>query len=166
MSIINFIKVIFVSLIIVGFLHANELNELRILLGDENVIKKEEITKNQELQIVEIEKNQKNEISVDNSKMQYNSLLEAPQEYYTINITTTDGMNSAKKYLKNNNLDEADFYLYPFGPEMKSAKIIYGVFKSVDDAKDAMNKLPTIILENRPYIDNIKKHQKLFLKYN
>ena len=117
-------------------------------------------------QDIEIPKIQKNETTNENSKIQYNTLLEAPEDYYTINITTTDGINNAKKYLKNNNLDEADFYLYSFGPEMKSAKIIYGIFKSVDDAKDALNKLPINILENKPYVDNIKKHQKLFLKYN
>ena len=159
----NLIKVFFVCQILIGFLNANELNEIRILLGDEDVIKKEKIINYQNIEIPKI---QKNETTNENSKIQYNTLLEAPEDYYTINITTTEGINSAKKYLKNYNLDEADFYLYSFGPEMKSAKIIYGIFKSVDDAKDALNKLPTNILENRPYIDNIRKHQKLFLKYN
>ena len=159
----NLIKVFFVCQILIGFLHANELNELRMLLGDEDVMKKEKIINYHNIEIPKI---QENKTVNENSKIQYNTLLEAPEDYYTINITTTDGINSAKKYLKNNNLDETDFYLYSFGPEMKSAKIIYGIFKSVDDAKDALNKLPTNILENRPYIDNIKKHQKLFLNYN
>lgn len=163
MSIKNLIKTILICQILIGFLHANELNELRILLGDENVIKERKITENQALKIPIIKKN---EIINENSKLQYNNLLEAPKDYYTINITTIDGINSAKEYLKNNNLDEADFYLYSFGPEMKSAKIIYGIFKSVDDAKDALKQLPKNILENKPYIDNINKHQKLFLKYN
>ncbi len=163
MSIKNLIKVIFIYEIFINFLNANELAELRILLGDENVIKKEEIIKYEEEKNSKI---QRDKINISSSKMEYNRLLEAPEEYYTINITTADGINSAKKYLKNNNLDESEFYLYTFGPEMKSIKIIYGIFKSVDDAKISLNKLPANILENRPYIDNIKKHQKLFLKYN
>ena len=32
---------------------------------------------------------------------------------------------------------------------MKSAKIIYGISKSLDDAKDVLTKLPKNILENR-----------------
>jgi adhesin transport system outer membrane protein len=142
-------------------LHGSNLNELRILLGEESVVKKERIIKIQEP--IEINDSIKEETS---SKISYNSLLDAPSEYYTINITTTNGIQAARDYLSSNNFDFSDVYLYEFGPEKKSTKIIYGIFSTVDEAKEALNKLPKSIIKNKPYIDSIKKHQKLFLKYN
>ena len=44
--------------------------------------------------------------------------------------------------------------------------VIYGIFKSIDEAKVAMSKLPSSVIANKPYIDNIAKHQKLYAKYN
>ena len=96
----------------------------------------------------------------------YNSFLDAPADYYTINITTTNGINDAKNYVSSNNMDSSSSYVYPFGPEMKSAKVIYGTFKSVKDAQEAMNKLPASVIANKPYIDNVSKHQKLYDKYH
>ena len=49
---------------------------------------------------------------------------------------------------------------------MKSAKVIYGIFKSVKEANIAMESLPASVKANKPYIDNILKHQKLYAKYN
>jgi len=49
---------------------------------------------------------------------------------------------------------------------MKSAKVIYGTFKSVKEANEAISNLPSSVIANKPYIDNISKHQKLYTKYN
>lgn len=158
-------KLIYIILffgIAINYLYANDLMKLRSILGEEDIIQNEEITKNEEKNTT-IKKYQS---EYKKTEINYNILLEAPSNYYTINISTTNGILEAKNYLRNNNVNESNFYLYLFGPEMKNAKIIYGVFKSVDEAKEAMNKLPNSILENRPYVDNISKHQKLFLKYN
>ncbi len=94
------------------------------------------------------------------------AFLEVPDSYYTINITTTNGTSGAKNYISENNLDASNTYVYPFGPQMKSAKVIYGIFKSVKEAKVAIDKLPASVIANKPYIDNIGKHQKLHDKYN
>lgn len=157
------INIIFIFNILISYLYATNLMELRSILGEEETQERKEIIENTKPQILPVQ--QKKEVN-KKSEITYNSLLDAPSNYYTINITTTNGINEAKKYLRNNNIEETDFYLYSFGPEMKNAKIIYGAFKSVDEANDALKKLPSTILENKPYIDNIKKHQKLFLKYN
>ena len=156
------INIIFIFNILISYLYATDLMELRNILGEE-VQEQEEIIENIKSQTSPIIQNK--EVNKE-TEVVYNSLLDAPSDYYTINITTTDGISEAKKYLKNNNIEETNYYLYPFGPEMKSAKIIYGVFKSVEEANKALKKLPAVILENKPYVDNIKKHQKLFLKYN
>ena len=92
--------------------------------------------------------------------------LDAPEAYYTINITTTNGVEEANSYVSSNSLESANSYVYPFGPEMKSAKVIYGIFKSVKEANEAIKNLPSSVIANKPYIDNIAKHQKLYAKYN
>lgn len=98
-------------------------------------------------------------------KSEYSSFLDAPADYYTINITTTNGLDAAKKYVSSNNLG-TDAYTYSFDPQMKSAKVIYGTFKSMKDAQEAMDNLPASVIANKPYIDKISKHQKLYSKYN
>jgi adhesin transport system outer membrane protein len=99
-------------------------------------------------------------------KSENNSFLEAPADYYTINITTTNGLDAAKNYVSSNNLDASNVYVYPFGVDMKNAKVIYGTFKSFKEASEAMDKLPSSIIANKPYVDNISKHQKLYAKYH
>ena len=94
------------------------------------------------------------------------SFLDAPETYYTINITTTNGVEEANSYVSSNSLESANSYVYPFGPEMKSAKVIYGIFKSVKEANEAIKNLPSSVIANKPYIDNIAKHQNLYAKYN
>ena len=49
---------------------------------------------------------------------------------------------------------------------MKSAKVIYGIFESIDEAKAAISNLPATVKANQPYVDTIAKHQKLYSKYN
>ncbi|QKF76373.1 TolC family protein [Arcobacter defluvii] len=132
----------------------NESSDLKALLGDEPT----EIKKAEPLVAP-------TKMPIEN-KSEYATFLEAPAEYYTINITTTEGLENAKEYVSANGLDKNSSYTYPFGPEMKSAKVIYGIFKSVKDANIAMENLPTSIRVNKPYIDNISKHQKLYSKYN
>ena len=132
-------------------------NELKALLGDEPTTVKDEL---KEDLIVE----EKEVLGTQNSE--YKSFLEAPEGYYTINITTTEGLDSAKRFVNTNSLSSNDSYVYPFGPEMKSAKVIYGIFKSVKEASLALENLPSSVKANKPYIDNILKHQKLYFKYN
>ena len=131
----------------------NTSSDLRALLGDEPTAVKKEITKEQ---VVPIAKEASSEMK--------GSFLDAPEGYYTINITTTNGLDAANAYASENNLEDAS--TYSFGPEMKSAKVIYGIFKSVEDAKVAISNLPAAVKSNQPYVDKIVKHQKLYSKYN
>lgn len=128
-------------------------NELRALLGEEPEPIKEEKAKERVVPsslplVAETPK----------------SFLDASSSAYTINVATTNGIDAAKKYVMENNLEKAS--TYSFGPEMKSAKVIYGVYDSVDEAKAAMSKLPSSVLANKPYVDTVLKHQKLYAKYN
>lgn len=164
MYIRKLLKLVITIVMLNGFLFANDLNELRAILGDESAINKKNDTEVKNQTNIDNE-SEKEEIS-STSDISYNSLLDAPSDYYTINITTTDGIEAAKNYLLINNFDNSGIYIYKFGPEMRSVKIIYGIFKSTNEAKKAMEKLPNSIIKNKPYVDNINKHQKLYLKYN
>lgn len=132
----------------------DNLLELRILLGEE---KKETPPERIIEQVIPDEKE-------FNYSQHMQSFLEAPSDYYTINIATTIGLDAANTYVINNSLSNTS--TYSFGPKMESAKVIYGIFESVKEAKEAMDELPTLVKENKPYVDNILKHQNLYLKYN
>ena len=136
-------------------------SELGALFGNEKTVTKEEKKVATPSKIVKEEKVVKTEMKSEN-----NSFLEAPADYYTINITTTNGLDAAKNYVSSNNLDASNVYVYPFGVDMKNAKVIYGTFKSFKEASDAMDKLPSSVIANKPYVDNISKHQKLYAKYH
>lgn len=133
-------------------------SDLRALLGDDTAVAKE--------QKPVVNSMPKAEVIKTKVASEYSSFLDAPASYYTINITTTDGVDAAKNYISSTNLDKNNSYVYQFGPEMKSAKVIYGTFKSINEANEAMSKLPSSVIANKPYIDNISKHQKLYAKYN
>lgn len=99
------------------------------------------------------------------STSEYKTFLEAPRNYYTINIATKNGMAAASKYISDNNLGD-NAYAFEFGPNMKSSKILYGVYSSIKEARDAMKLLDSKVLASKPYVDNISKHQALYAKYN
>ena len=96
---------------------------------------------------------------------EYKSFLEAPKNYFTINLATKNGMAAASEFIKTNNLND-NAYAFEFGKNRKSAKILYGVYASIKEAKEAMRNLSSSVLESKPYIDNISKHQALYSKYN
>lgn len=138
--------------------------ELGAMFGDEKPVVKE--NKKVDSKVADLLLAPENEKVVKPEiKSEYSSFLDAPADYYTINITTTNGLDAAKKYVSSNNLG-TDAYTYSFDPQMKSAKVIYGTFKSMKDAQEAMDNLPASVIANKPYIDKISKHQKLYSKYN
>lgn len=100
------------------------------------------------------------------SYQSYSSFLDAPDGYYTLNITTTEGLNAANSFVSSNGLDRDKSYTFSFGPSMQSAKVLYGIFKSVKDANIAMDSLPASVKAHKPFVDNITKHKKLYNKYH
>lgn len=136
-------------------------DELKALLGDEGVNAAKPVQAIEEAQTT-VEPI----VLPADSNMAYTSFLDAPKSYYTLNVTTTKGLNAANEFVSGNGLDKMNSFTYEFGPNMQSAKVIYGIFESVKDAKAAMNSLPASVLSHKPYIDNISKHQKLYAKYH
>lgn len=146
--------------------------ELSALLGDEGVSQTtvESTTESMPVAQEQVSSNEEADVSIETTDSsdyaEYTSFLDAPEKYYTLNITTTKGLAKANEYIVNNTLNQGEAFTYEFGPGMKSAKVIYGIFSSVKEAKEAMSLLPKAIKAGKPYIDNISKHQKLYRKYH
>lgn len=142
----------------------NNLNvseELTALLGDEEAKnslenKKEDVVVNENT----------DDITEERKDSNISELLNSSEKTFTINITTTKGLNAAKNYVQSNGLDSSKAYIYEFGPSMKSTKVIYGIFNSSKEAKAALSSLPKSVLKGNPYIDNVSKHQKVYKKYH
>jgi len=103
---------------------------------------------------------------IENPTKEYKSFLDAPKDFYTINLATIEDMEKAKKFIAENNLQNNTF-TFEFGQDRKRVKVIYGAFDSKKVAMAQLRNLdPSLVLLNKPYVDNISKHQKLYLKYN
>ena len=108
--------------------------------------------------------------SLDESEFEDNNsnllFLDASPESFTINITTTNGLLKANEFVSNHELNSIEAFTYGFGKDMKSAKVIYGIYSSVKEAKEVINSFSEDLKKGKPYIDNISKHQKLYRKYH
>ncbi|WP_108064162.1 TolC family protein [Poseidonibacter lekithochrous] len=147
-------------------------DELSALLGDDLAMKsKKEEVEEAELELDEsteevVEEELIADSSMESSTSEEPAFLTVSSENYTINIATTNGLSQAKNYVNERGLDEGSSFTYEFGPEMKSAKVLYGIFTSIKEAKIALSNLPEAIKAGGPYIDNVDKHQKLYAKYH
>ena len=139
----------------------NTSDELNILLGDDiaQTVSENKLAVNAQTVEAVI-------IPSDEKLVEYLSFLDASPKAYTVNITTTKGLLKANEFVSSKGLDSAQAYTYAFGPGMKSAKVIYGTFNSVKEAKAAIANFSEEIKARKPYIDNISKHQKLYKKYH
>ena len=129
-------------------------NELDLLLGDESA---------ETVKEVPVARSTNNKSISKNEELEF---LNALPTKFTINIATTQGLSKANSFISRKGLDSTKAFTYEFGPEMKSAKVIYGIFDSVIEAKEAIANFSEDLKAGRPYIDNISKHQKLYKKYH
>lgn len=137
-------------------------DELNVLLGDDvaNTVSEEQAIVNPVETVPSVV------IPADAQYVEYASFLDASPKTYTVNITTTKGLSKANEFVAEKGLDSTQAYTYEFGPGMKSAKVIYGIFDSVKEAKAAIANFSKELKAGKPYIDNISKHQKLYKKYH
>lgn len=96
----------------------------------------------------------------------FDKFLNSPVYYYTLNLTTEEGTSEAEFFLNKYELSDKG-YLFGYGKESKKIKVLYGTYPTYKAAKKALEKLSTSIMsEHSPYIDSVKKHQKLYYRYN
>ena len=102
---------------------------------------------------------------IDNS--QKNSLkyqfLAPKSDSYTIVIATIDlNLTDPYEYFKKNNL--TNVLAYTYGKKRRYARVLLGVFDNITNAKSMINKLPSNIKRNSPYISKISKLQQSYNK--
>lgn len=85
--------------------------------------------------------------------------------YYTIVLATLLPSLDYQKIIDENNIGY-NAVAYNFGQQDKFVKILFGAYKSYEEALDSLVKLNTSLLANKPYIEKIEKHITLFHKYN
>jgi len=91
--------------------------------------------------------------------------LNAPKEYYTINLATLFSDNDAKRFYSKHS-DKLKLFVFKFGIEKEYFKAMQGVFKSEEEANEAISLLPLYLQKNKPRIEKIYIKQKLYNKYN
>lgn len=91
--------------------------------------------------------------------------LNAPKGTFTINITSFLSMNEARKLVTKENIYKQSF-IFRYGDDIKLFKVMYGVFKTYDEASKALEKLSKIKEQYDPVIENIADKQELYKKYN
>jgi adhesin transport system outer membrane protein len=94
-----------------------------------------------------------------------NRLTNAPSGYFTINLATFPSFKNANIFIKNKKIKKyATAYSIDYND--KKIKVIYGIYKNKKEAIKKLTSLNEGLKINKPYIDNIKKHQLLYIKYN
>jgi len=91
--------------------------------------------------------------------------LNAPKEYYTLNLATLYTQESGQNfYLKNS--DAIDIFVFKFGQESTMYKAMGGIYSTYEEAQEVLEKLPNNLQKNKPRIEKIGIKQKLYFKYN
>lgn len=107
----------------------------------------------------------KNIIEENNGTLK-DAITQTTDDKYTLVLgTILDENKPIENILKRYSGD--DIFAYRFKSNGKTyIRILSGAFKTLKEAKTKMVSLDPKLLKNKPFIDNITKHQKLYEKYN
>ncbi len=87
--------------------------------------------------------------------------LKAPNNYYTIGLSSLPNMNRANQFVSENNIEEKSIIV----PTSSRPIVYYGVYSSSADAREAIKSLDERLIRNNPYVNKIGKPQALYKKY-
>jgi len=99
------------------------------------------------------------------SQLFKNKFLNADKDYYTINITSFSSMTQAKQLLEKEKIYDNSF-VFLYGEEKEWVKVVYGVFKTYEEANSALEQLKNIKEKYEPVIEIIETKQNLYKQYN
>jgi len=91
--------------------------------------------------------------------------LNAPQEYFTINITTFPSLKTAGEFIQKEKIENKSF-VFEFGKEKKWYKHMYGVFETYEKAKEVLDSLDSLKTSYMPIIEKIQLKQELYQRFN
>ena len=91
--------------------------------------------------------------------------LTALPDNYSLNLATLYSMEEVEKFLTKHDISQNAFG-FLFGKEKSHAKVMYGIYKSKDEAYKARSKLDRKLRRNNPTVEKIKVKQALYKKYH
>lgn len=140
----------------------NELLDLLEEPSESKIIKP--IEKNENI----LGKDEDDVLQEDNSLIEKDkvSIMKLSSDSYILNLSTIPANESVEAFARKYNLDINKIVSFTFGNKMQYKKVLYGNYLGYKNAKSELKKLPVKILSIKPYIDNAKKHQLLYSKYN
>lgn len=140
----------------------NDVKEFSTLL----FVNADEITK------VASKENQKTKDSIINIEAPFathalfkEKFLAAPQDYFTINVTTLSSIENAAKILNTPLLVENSF-VFSYGKNLEWVKVMVGVYSSYEEAKNAIKILGPLESKYRPIIEKIGHKQELYKRFH
>lgn len=93
-------------------------------------------------------------------------LKKESSDKFTIVLSTVAKPNVTSNSLENSyNLDNVFAYNF-INNNKKYIKVIYGLFNTSNEAREALKLLDKSILKDSPFVDNISKHQRLYKNNN
>lgn len=93
-----------------------------------------------------------------------NAVLSLPANNYIINLATISVKTDVNKFISKYNLNKKDITVFIFGKNNEFKKVLYGNYATSKEAKDAILKLNKSAHKNKPYINKISIHHKLYRK--
>lgn len=135
--------------------------ELYLRYNSRSIDKKLEIKDVVETLEPTIDNNTQSELGDDFKKR----FLDAPKEYYTLNLATLPFEENTITF-KEKNRSYIEIFTFPFGYDKVYYKAMGGIYKSYDEAQEALSNLPEQLLKNNPRIEQISIKQQLYKKYN
>lgn len=105
-------------------------------------------------------KNQQNSSSV-------NSLLEK-ENGFVINLATFSSKEEVDNFIKSANLSDNSKVLEYVTQEHKRQlyKVVSNVYEDKKSAYQALSKMPAVVKENKPYLENVQSVKNLYKNYN
>jgi len=103
-------------------------------------------------------------VSNDNSSFK-DAFLNSSTDKYTINLATFGTLQESENFINLNKINNNAF-VFLFGEDKQYYKVMYGIFNSDIDAKDALSKMDIKLKRNHPRVEEIYIKQNLYKKYN
>jgi septal ring-binding cell division protein DamX len=114
----------------------------------------------------ELENTEEKQSIKENSFIDFQDrFLNAPKEYYTLNLATLYTQESGQRFALKNS-DAIDIFVFKFGQENTMYKAMGGVYATYEEAQNTLEQLPNNLQRNKPRIEKIDIKQKLYFKYN
>jgi septal ring-binding cell division protein DamX len=109
-----------------------------------------------------LEKEVNKDIKEDKISFKTRFLNADPKIFYTMNMALFTSNDAALKFVEKNNIKENSIII-PFKKNSKEYyKIMYGLYKSKNEAQESIRKLPKNLSKNKPTIEGVKRKQILF----